>query len=99
MLAAFRIFSALTVATLAYVWTVGQAGLETTNKNVCQLANSFVPLNDCEVHYWFVGLWIAGFAAAMAFIAVDFARFAKRAATPYGGIVLFYRHYQNRLAV
>jgi hypothetical protein len=98
MLAAFRIFSALIVATLAYVWTVGQAGLETANRNICQLVGSFITLSACEVHYWFVGLWIAGLVAALSFIAVDFARFAKRAATPYGGVVLFCHHYRDAVA-
>jgi hypothetical protein len=95
MLAAFRILSALTVATLAYIWTVGQAGLDTANKNICQLANSFIAFSNCEVHYWFVGAWIAGTLCASAFIAFDFARFARRAATPHGGVVLFCRHYRS----
>ena len=37
MLAALRIISGLFVVTFGFAWTVGQAGLETTNRNLCDL--------------------------------------------------------------
>lgn len=93
---AFRIVSGLILMTAPYVWTVGQAGLETANKNICELANSFSSLPTCKIHYYYSGLWIAGLIAAAGFIVVDGMRFINGAATPHGGIVVFYRHYQGR---
>jgi hypothetical protein len=94
MVWAFRIISGLAVMTAPYVWTVGQAGLETANKNICELATALVTLPTCKIHFVYFGVWLFGLAAAILFIIFDAARFMRRAATPHGGIVLFCRHYQ-----
>src|ERR1700730_15784292 len=94
---AFRIVSGLLLMTAPYIWTVGQAGLEAANKNICELANVFLTLPTCKIHFYYFGLWITGLAAAAFFVAFDVMSFIRRAATPHGGIVLFYRHYRNRL--
>jgi hypothetical protein len=79
MLWAFRIVSALVVMTAPYVWTVGQAGLETANKNICELATSVLPFSNCHVQHLYVGAWIIGFLAAVGFILFDLARIIHRA--------------------
>ncbi|WP_079586606.1 hypothetical protein [Bradyrhizobium lablabi] len=95
MLTALKILSALLVMTAPYIWTVGQAGLKTANENICELAKGIAPLPTCEIQYLYVGAWSVGFCAAMALIVWDLAGFVRRAATPHGGVVLFYRHYRS----
>jgi hypothetical protein len=95
MVWAFRLLSGLTLITAPYIWTVGQAGLETANRNICDLANSFVQLPSCKIHFIYLGIWIAGIILAAAFVAFDLARFVRRAATTHGGVLLFCRYYQG----
>jgi hypothetical protein len=95
MVWAIRIISGLAVMTAPYIWTVGQAGLETANKNICELASALITLPTCKIHFVYFGLWGIGLAAAILFIAFDIAHFVRRTATPYGGVMLFCRHYQT----
>jgi hypothetical protein len=59
MLVALRILSGLLVVTFGFAWTVGQAGLEATNRNLCDLASAVWvrPVTDCRFADWIVWLW------------------------------------------
>lgn len=76
MLMAARIISALFVMTFGFAWTVGQAGLETTNRNLCELVTALSPVavRDCHVANWIVWLWGLGAVAAFIFLIVDITR-------------------------
>jgi len=76
MLVAVRIISGLLVMTFGFAWTVGQAGLETTNRNLCDLvaAVSHQPIVDCHFANWIVWLWGLGALAAFVFLVVDVSR-------------------------
>lgn len=97
MLWAFRIISGLVIMTAPYIWTVGQAGLETANKNICELASSLTPLPTCQIHFVYALIWGIGLTAAVAFICFDASKFVRRAATPHGGVVLFCRHHRTAI--
>jgi hypothetical protein len=79
MLMAFRIISGLLVVTFGFAWTVGQAGLETTNKNLCDLASAvwFEPIADCRFATWIIWLWGLGAIAAFVFLTADAVRFVR----------------------
>jgi hypothetical protein len=84
MLAAARIISGLFVVTFGFAWTVGQAGLETTNRNLCELVTAVWhrPFVDCQFATWIVWLWGIGTIVAVAFLIFDgvrwiFKRIAK----------------------
>jgi hypothetical protein len=76
---AFRIVSGLFVVTSAYVWTVGQTGLDATNKNLCELwaKVSHQTLSSCELHEWVLTIWIGGFFAAVGFLIFDLIRWLR----------------------
>lgn len=70
-------FVALAGVSLGYSWTVGQSGLETTNKNLCDLARSVsgAALGHCEVEHWIVGLWIVFTVVAASYLLYETFRF------------------------
>ncbi len=59
------LFGGLLAVTLGFTWTVGQSGLEQTNRNLCDLWRSVAPLRyeSCEFQYVLVTIW---FLAALA---------------------------------
>jgi hypothetical protein len=80
MLISARIISALVVMTFGFAWTVGQAGLETTNRNLCDLARAvwFRPIADCQIANWIVWLWGIGAIFALVFLIADGTRWVLR---------------------
>jgi hypothetical protein len=68
----FRILSALVVPTLLYVGTVGQSGLDTTNKNLCELLNkTFISWQFCNFNELFVLLWALAISALFIFLMLE----------------------------
>jgi hypothetical protein len=80
MLVAARIVSGLFVVTFGFAWTVGQAGLETTNRNLCDLAAAvwWRPITDCHFANWIVWLWGIGALGALVFLIVDAVRWLRK---------------------
>ncbi|NVN84635.1 MAG: hypothetical protein HXX15_00990 [Rhodopseudomonas sp.] len=73
MLWAGRIISWVLVVTGGFTWTVGQAGFDSTEKNLCELANKITqsPIENCHVVPMLVLLWQIGIFVALAFLVFD----------------------------
>jgi len=84
-----RILSGLTIMTAPYIWTVGQTGLESANRNLCDLLSTASPwpLPSCKFHMTYLGLWVIGILVAIAFAMFDTTRYVKKIAAPHGGII------------
>jgi hypothetical protein len=54
-------------------WTIGQAGLDATDKNLCELATKVwqAPIGDCHILPALVVFWKIAFFAALVFLVVD----------------------------
>lgn len=79
-----RILSGLCVLTFSYVWTVGQTGLNATNKNLCELWNAVWPWpwQDCTFHTAILVLWAVGAVVSIVFLITEFVRWLVARATP-----------------
>jgi hypothetical protein len=79
-----RALSALCVVTFGYVWTVGQTGLDTTNKNLCELWNAIwlQPWLNCNFHTHILVLWGAFALVSALFLLTELARWLLRLAAP-----------------
>jgi hypothetical protein len=65
-------------------WTVGQAGLDATDKNLCELASKIwpSPIEDCHIVPALVILWKIALIIALVFLVIDgYHWLAKRQAT------------------
>jgi hypothetical protein len=73
MLWAGRILSWVLIVTGGLVWTVGQAGLDSTDKNLCELASKIwqTPIEGCHIVPAFLILWQIAFWAALVFLIID----------------------------
>jgi hypothetical protein len=84
MLWAGRIISWVLIVTGGLTWTIGQAGLDTTDKNLCEMAGKIwqAPIEGCHIVPALVTLWKLGFFAALVFLVIDgYHWLAKRQAT------------------
>jgi hypothetical protein len=79
MLWAGRIISWVLIVTGGLTWTVGQAGVGTTDKNLCELASAIwqAPIQNCHIVPLLVYLWQAGLVLAVIFLIFDFLRWLK----------------------
>jgi hypothetical protein len=80
MLSAGRVISWVWVVTVGLTWTVGQAGVDSTERNLCELAAKIwrAPIPNCHIETWMVGFWEAGAILAVLFLLADAARWAIR---------------------
>ncbi len=87
MLWSGRIISWVLLVTGGFTWTVGQAGLDATNRNLCELVSSISPwpVTNCHVANWLVGLWGFGAVCAFLFLAIDAYRWLRKRAKPETG--------------
>ena len=74
-----RIISALLVMTFGYIWTVGQGGFGTVNKNLCDLLeNTFGRPPSCQFNKVILQLWGIGALCAVLFLISDLVRWLRR---------------------
>lgn len=68
------------VLSSGYIWTVGQSGLPTVNKNLCDLWNSLSPskVEDCAFEWVILGLWQLIFAVAILLLIFEAISWAVR---------------------
>ena len=73
MLWAGRIISWVLIVTGGLTWTVGQAGLDSTDKNLCELASKVWQgsIDGCHIIPALVAFWKIGSLAALIFLIVD----------------------------
>src|SRR5262245_6951089 len=79
-----RILSGLCVLTFGYVWTVGQAGLNSTNKNLCELWNAVWPWpwESCAFHTAILMLWAVAAIVSLTFLITELVRWLLERTTP-----------------
>jgi hypothetical protein len=91
MLWAGRIISWVFLVTGGFTWTVGQAGLDVTNRNLCDLVSSISSwsITNCHVSNWLVWLWGFGVVGALLFLIIDAIRWLQKRIihTPQSGKV------------
>jgi hypothetical protein len=73
MLRAGRIISWALIVTGGLTWTVGQAGLDVTDKNLCEFASKVWqgPIVDCHIVPVLVVAWKIAFLSALVFLIID----------------------------
>ena len=65
----FSAIAALFALTSAYVWDVGQTGVGTFNRNVCELLRRHAPVpEDCGIDNWILALWAALVAVSVIYL-------------------------------
>jgi len=84
MLWAFRILSGLWIVTFGYILTIGQAGLEPVNRNICELFNTVSPWpwQSCAFQNVIVALWALGAVASAIFLSVELIRWVRKKLKP-----------------
>lgn len=67
----------LAALSVGYTWTVGQSGLASTNRNLCDLWQSlgFWKYDACEFQYWLLVLWALLSIAAAIYLLSEVFRF------------------------
>jgi hypothetical protein len=83
MLWSMRIVAGLWVMTCSYAWTVGQSGLTTVDRNLCELWDQvFWKTVECHPHKFLWPLWVFIAVCVVVFLVVDFVRARQRAERP-----------------
>jgi hypothetical protein len=97
---ALRVISLVFAVTVAFVWTVGQAGMSSVDKNVCELAHAwfpsiFVNAPQCAAHVWFWSIWEVSLVLAVVFLVCDLLLYLSGLSRPTVGQVKIPQGYQS----
>ena len=83
MYRAGKIIAWLWVMTYGYAWTVGQSGLATVDRNLCELWDAvFWQTLECHPHNFLLPAWGIGAFIAVVFLVTDFVHARKKAKRP-----------------
>src|ERR1035441_11082528 len=83
MYRAGKIIAWLWVMTYGYAWTLGQSGLATVDRNLCELWDAvFWQTLECHPHNFLLPAWGIGAFIAVVFLVTDFVHARKKAKRP-----------------